>query len=89
MGCRINVGHGSRFHVLATSKIRCLIRVSIDEIPTAKNLIDKLYLIGCIVTADTMFCQKALTDKISEKGEHFPIEVKANPKIPFVSFLCF
>lgn len=51
-----------------------------NEIPAAKKLIDKLDLDGCVVTADAMFCQKSIIDKITEKGGHFLIEVKANQK---------
>lgn len=51
-----------------------------NEIPAAERLIDKLDLDGCVVTADAMFCQKSIIDKITGKDGHFLIEVKSNQK---------
>ena len=35
---------------------------------------------GCVVTADAMSFQKAIIDKIREKGADFVIELKANQR---------
>ena len=44
------------------------------------RLLDKLEVSGCVVTADTMSCQKVIIDKIRDKGADFVIELKANQR---------
>ena len=44
------------------------------------KLLDKVDVSGCIVTADAMSFQKAIIDKIREKGGDFLIELKANQR---------
>ena len=49
-----------------------------NEITSVPKLLDKVDVSGCIVTADAMSFQKAIIDKIREKGGDFLIELKAN-----------
>lgn len=49
-----------------------------NEIKAVPLLIDKIDISGKIVTADAMFMQKDIIDKIREKGGDFLIELKAN-----------
>ena len=49
-----------------------------NEIKAVPVLLDKLDIEGKIITADAMSFQKAIIDKIREKGGEFIIELKAN-----------
>lgn len=51
-----------------------------NEITSVPKLLDKVDVSGCIVTADAMSFQKAIIDKIREKGGNFLIELKANQR---------
>lgn len=51
-----------------------------NEIKSVPKLLDKLDIWGCIVTADAMSFQKAIIDKIKQKGADFVIELKANQR---------
>ena len=51
-----------------------------NEITSVPKLLDKVDVSGCIVTADAMSFQKAIIDKIREKGGDFLIELKANQR---------
>ncbi len=51
-----------------------------NEIKAVPLLIDKIDISGKIVTADAMSMQKAIIDKIREKGGDFLIELKANQR---------
>ena len=51
-----------------------------NEIKAVPRLIDKLDISGKIITADAMSMQKAIIDKIREKGGDFLIELKANQR---------
>lgn len=51
-----------------------------NEIRSVPKLLDKLDISGSIITADAMSCQKAIIDKIREKGADFVIELKANQR---------
>lgn len=51
-----------------------------NEITSVPKLLDKLDIRGCIITADAMSFQKAIVDKIREKGGDFVIELKANQR---------
>ena len=49
-----------------------------NEIKAVPTLLDKIDIEGKIITADAMSFQKAIIDKIREKGGEFIIELKAN-----------
>lgn len=49
-----------------------------NEIKSVPRLLDKLDVLGCVVTADAMSFQKVIIDKIRDKGADFVIELKAN-----------
>jgi len=51
-----------------------------NEIKSVPRLLDKLDVSGCVVTADAMSFQKAIIDKIRDKGADFVIELKANQR---------
>ena len=51
-----------------------------NEIKSVSRLLDKFNLKGCIITADAMSFQKAIIDRIRQKGGDFVIEVKANQR---------
>ena len=51
-----------------------------NEITSVPKLLDKVDVSGCIVTADAMSFQKAIIDKIREKGGDFLIGLKANQR---------
>lgn len=51
-----------------------------NEITAGPRLLDKVDIRGCIITADAMFFQKQIIDKIREKGADFVIELKANQR---------
>lgn len=51
-----------------------------NEIKAVPRLIDKLDIVGKIVTADAMSMQKDIIDKIRKKGGDFLIELKANQR---------
>ena len=50
------------------------------EIPDALRLLEKIDLEGLIVTGDAMFCQKAITYRVVEKGGDYILPVKKNQK---------
>jgi hypothetical protein len=50
------------------------------EIPDALRLLEKIDLEDLIVTGDAMFCQKAITYQIVEKGGDYILPVKKNQK---------
>ena len=49
-----------------------------NEITAIPELLDALFLKGCIVTLDAMGCQKAIVEKIVEKGGDYVISLKGN-----------
>ena len=49
-----------------------------NEIKAIPRLIDKIDISGKIVTADAMFMQKSVIDRIRKNGGDFLIELKAN-----------
>lgn len=51
-----------------------------NEIKSVPRLLDKIDILGCIVTADAMSLQKSIIDKIRQKGGDFVIELKANQR---------
>ena len=51
-----------------------------NEITAVPLLIDKLDIAGKLITADAMCMQKAIVDKIRDKGGYFLIELKANQR---------
>ena len=51
-----------------------------NEIVAGPMLLDKLDISGQIITADAMSMQKAIINKIREKGADFVIELKANQR---------
>ena len=51
-----------------------------NEITAVPVLLDKIDIEGKIITADAMSFQKAIIDKIREKGGEFIIELKANQR---------
>lgn len=51
-----------------------------NEITSVPKLLDKVDVSGNIITADAMSFQKAIIDKIREKGGDFLIELKANQR---------
>lgn len=51
-----------------------------NEIKSVPQLLDKLDVLGCVVTADAMSCQKVIIGKIRDKGGDFVIELKANQR---------
>jgi hypothetical protein len=50
------------------------------EIPDALRLLDKIDLIGRVLTGDAIFCQKTITSKIVAKGGEYVLPVKRNQK---------
>lgn len=50
------------------------------EIPDALKLLDRIDLKDKIVTGDALFCQKAIAEKISERGGDYVFPVKKNQK---------
>lgn len=50
------------------------------EIPDALNLLNRIDLKDTIVTGDAMFCQKAIAEKIVERGGDYVLPVKQNQK---------
>lgn len=51
-----------------------------NEIKSVPWLLDKLDVLGCVVTADAMSFQKVIIDKIRDKGADFVVELKANQR---------
>ena len=51
-----------------------------NEITAVPALLDKIDIAGKIITADAMSFQKAITDRIRQKGGEFIIELKANQR---------
>ena len=51
-----------------------------NEIKYVPRLLDKLYVPGCVATADTVSFPKIIIAKIREKEADFVIELKANQK---------
>lgn len=51
-----------------------------NEITAIHSLLDKIEIKGKIVTADAIFCQKALADRIVDEHAHFLLQVKGNQK---------
>lgn len=51
-----------------------------NEIKAVPRILDKIDISGKIVTADAMSMQKAIVDKIRDKGGDFIIELKANQR---------
>lgn len=51
-----------------------------NEQTAAPELLGRLDLDGCVVTADAMFCHKGIMDLIRQRGGNFVIELKANQK---------
>ena len=49
-----------------------------NEITTAKAMLKTLPVDGAVVTGDAMFCQRALCEKISQKGGDFLFIAKGN-----------
>ena len=49
-----------------------------NEITAIPELLDTLFLKGCIVTLDAMGCQKTIVEKIIEKGADYVISLKGN-----------
>ena len=52
-----------------------------NEITAIPDLLDLLYLEGCIVTIDAMGCQRNIVKKIIKKGAHYVISLKGNQGI--------
>jgi predicted transposase YbfD/YdcC len=51
-----------------------------NEITAIPELLDMLDIAGCIVTIDAMGCQKAIVEKITDKGADYVIALKGNQK---------
>lgn len=51
-----------------------------NEITAIPELMDMISVEGCIVTIDAMGCQKAITEKITDKGADYVIALKGNQK---------
>ena len=49
-----------------------------NEITAIPELLETLYINGCIVTIDAMGCQRAIADKIIEKGADYILALKGN-----------
>ena len=49
-----------------------------NEITAIPELLDTLYIKGCIVTIDAMGCQRAIADKIIDKGGDYILALKGN-----------
>ena len=52
-----------------------------NEITAIPRLLDRLYLMGCIVTIDAAGCQKKITRKIREKHADYLLALKDNQKL--------
>ena len=51
-----------------------------NEITAIPELLDMINIEGCIVTIDAMGCQKAIVEKITDKGADYVIALKGNQK---------
>jgi predicted transposase YbfD/YdcC len=51
-----------------------------NEITAIPELLDLLYLEGCVVTLDAMGCQKKIAEKIRKKKADYIISLKGNQK---------
>ena len=51
-----------------------------NEITAIPALLDMLEVSGCIISTDAMGCQKAIAEKIREKGADYLLAVKGNQK---------
>ena len=49
-----------------------------NEITAVPELLEILDVAGCIITADAMSCQKAITQKVTEKGADYVLGLKDN-----------
>ncbi len=65
-----------RSHSLVIGQVK--VNEKTNEIKAIPDLLDMLYLKGCIVTIDAMGCQKAIADKIVECGADYVLQVKGN-----------
>ena len=51
-----------------------------DEITAVPELIDAMFIPGCIFTADAMHCQKKTAMRVLEKGGDYILMVKGDQK---------
>lgn len=49
-----------------------------NEITVIPELLDALFLKGCVVTLDAMGCKKAIVEKIIQRGADYVISLKGN-----------
>lgn len=49
-----------------------------NEIPALRDLIDTMDIIGAVVSADAMHCQRESAGHITTAGGHYLLTVKAN-----------
>ncbi len=57
---------------------QCAVDGKSNEITAIPELLELLHINGAIVTIDAMGCQKAIAEKIRDKGGHFCLAVKDN-----------
>ncbi len=50
------------------------------EIPDALKLLDRIDLKDEIITGDALFCQKAIVEKVVERGGAYALPVKKNQR---------
>jgi len=79
---------GSNVHLLHALATRCGIVLAqvdienkINESAEIPGMLEKLNIEGAIVTADALNCQKAIAEKIREKGAHYFLALKGNQGI--------
>ena len=75
----------SRLHMISAYSTECglsLGQLKVDEksneITAIPELIDAVFLPGCVFTADALNCQKAIAEKVLEKGGNYVLIVKGN-----------
>lgn len=65
-----------RSHSLVIGQVK--VNEKTNEIKAIPELLDMLFIKGCIVTIDAMGCQKAIAEKIVERGADYVLQVKGN-----------
>ena len=83
-------GHGdmishSRLHMVSAYSTECglsLGQIKVDEksneITAIPELIDAVFMPGCVFTADALNCQKTIAEKVLEKEGNYVLTVKGN-----------
>ena len=83
--CGVVVGHARTLHLLAILDQesggvlrQMLVDSHTNEIGAAPKLLSEVPLVGRVVTADALLCQRTLSQQIIDSGGHFLLVVKEN-----------